>query len=326
MSFPSFRLNNGLDIPGLGIGCWMGYVGQGEDQEVTNMVLNALKVGYRHIDTVRNERAVGIALREAGIPREHIFVTTKLTGEHHACVAKSLQKSLDNLGLDYVDLFLMHWPQALKENGWWEALKPHERPTFVDTWRDMEKLLPTGKVKSIGVSNFSMKTLEVLLKEASVVPAVNQVELHPLLPQLDLLSFCSSHGILLTAYSPLGKHKPMLVEHPSLQAIVQSWNEQCEIVTPAQVLLSWSAAKGIVVVPKCRDVGRMKENMKLVNLTDVEIAALDGIHTAPGMHRSVCGFHTRVRDDSTGKETGGCFGWTYEQLGWDMMEGGVMRG
>ncbi|TFK53915.1 Aldo/keto reductase [Heliocybe sulcata] len=324
MSFPSFPLNNGMDMPGLGIGCWMGYVGKGEDPGVTKMVSDALKVGYRHIDTVsyRNERAVGIAIRESGIQREDIFVTTKLTSEDHGRVSEALQKSLGNLSLDYIDLFLMHWPQTLKDNG--DAIQPNESPTFVDTWKDMENLLSTGKVKGIGVSNFSVKNLEVLLKEAKVVPAVNQVELHPLLPQLALLSFCSTQGIRLTAYTPLGKYKPVLIQHQFLQGIVESREKDGEPVTPSQGLLSWSAAKGIVVVPKCRDVERMKENMKYIRLTPAEISALDEIHKAHGMHRSVCGFHTKVRDGKTGQETGGCFGWTYEDLGWDMKEGGII--
>jgi len=249
-------------------------------------------------------------------------VTTKLTSEDHGRVSEALQKSLDNLGLSYVDLFLMHWPQALKDNG--DAIKPNENPTLVDTWRDMEKLLSTGKARSIGVSNFSVKNLEILLREATVVPAVNQVELHPLLPQLPLLSFCTVRGIRLTAYTPLGKYKPVLIEHPSLQGIIESRRNDDESITPAQVLLSWCASKGVVVVPKCKNLERMKENMKYVSLTPAEISALDEIHKAPAMHRSVCGFHTKVRDDATGELTGGCFGWTYKELGWDMKEGGVI--
>ncbi|CAL1707856.1 unnamed protein product [Somion occarium] len=306
---PAFRLNDGEEIPAIGIGCWMGYVGG--NNEVVEMVEHALKVGYRHIDTAfnyGNEAQVGQAIRNSNIPRHELFVTTKLAGEYHGAVQEGLQKSLDNLGLDYIDLFLMHWPQALTLDG--EALQPDENPTFVDTWREMEKLVATGQVKSIGVSNFSVKTLEILLPYASIVPAVNQVEMHPLLPQLELLEYCRKMTILLTAYSPLGKHKPMLVQHPAVVDIVT--RRRC---SAAQVLLGWIISKGVVAIPKSADKKRIEANLSFVHLSPEEVAALDEIHKAEGMHRSVCGFHGKG---------GICFGWTYEQLGWPMKEGGVI--
>ena len=149
-----------------------------------------------------NEEQVGRAIRESDVPREDIFLTTKLPNHHHHKVAESLQESLDKLGLKYVDLYLMHWPQAYTEDN--KMIPYGESPTYVEAWRDMEKLLGTGKVRSIGVSNFSVALLEVLLKETTIVPATNQVEMHPCLPSFELKKYCDEKGIVLTAYSPLG--------------------------------------------------------------------------------------------------------------------------
>ena len=140
---------------------------------------------------------------QSGIPREEIFLTTKLPNQDHQRVAQSLEESLNKLGLNYVDLYLMHWPLATRDG---ETIPFGQSPTFVETWKEMEKLLATGKVRSIGVSNFSIKNLDILLAEASVVPATNQVELHPCLPSFELKEYCDKKGIVLTAYSPLGAH------------------------------------------------------------------------------------------------------------------------
>ncbi|KAI0352624.1 Aldo/keto reductase [Trametes cingulata] len=317
-----FKLNNGTSMPAVGIGCWMGTVGEGD--HVTAMVKNALEIGYRHIDTTHpslsasgNEESVGKALKEAGIPRHEIFLTTKLESKDHGRVEHALDTSLTKLAVDYVDLYLMHWPMAFDETGTHRAcrlgrtLQPGEHPTFVETWHDMEKLLAGGKVRAIGVSNFSIKTLSELLPHANVVPAVNQVELHPCLPQHSLLDFCAERGILLTAYSPLGKHK--FADDPSIVNIAKAHGPD---VTGAQVLLSWGVQRGTAVVPKTLHASRMRENLELVQLSKEEMDALDKFHTKPGMHRSVCGFHSPALG-------GSCFGWTYDQLGWQMTVGGV---
>ncbi|KAJ3758199.1 Aldo/keto reductase [Lentinula raphanica] len=306
-----FKLNNGKDMPAIGIGCWMGIVGN--SQQVTDMVLTALRLGYRHIDTASNygnELSVGAAIRQTNVPRSEIFLVTKLSSEDHAHPEKALQQSLDRLGVDYVDLYLMHWPQAFDPDSARYCL-PEESPTFVETWKMMEALVDTGKTRSIGVSNFSINNLEILLQQARLVPVTNQVEMHPCLPQHDLLSYCTSHGILLTAYTPIGKHK--YASHPSLQEIAQQ-----KSVSVAQVLLSWGIKRRTAVIPKSTHEARMKENLTLVSLDHEEMQVLNNFHRQSGMHRSVCGFHS--------SELGGsCFGWTYAQLGWDMMEGGTMR-
>jgi len=288
-----FKLNTGEFIPAVGIGCWMGRVGEGD--HVTQMVKMALELGYRHIDTASNygnEESVGRALQESKIPRAEIFLTTKLASEDHGHVETALDRSLEKLGTEYVDLYLMHWPMTLFENG--HALQPDESPTYVETWKSMEKLVNSGKVKSIGVSNFSIKTLTTLLQHARVVPAVNQVEAHPYLPQHQLLAFSDNDIVNIVKNKDPG-------------------------VTEAQVLLSWGVQRGVAVVPKSVDPVRLGQNLSLIELTHDEMGRLDEVHRRKtDRHRSVCGFHS--------SELGGsCFGWTYDQLGWDMVEGGIAR-
>ncbi|KAH9923661.1 Aldo/keto reductase [Fomitopsis serialis] len=303
-------LNNGTSIPAVGVGCWMGACGEGE--HVTNMVKLALDLGYRHIDTAENygnEQSVGKALRESGVPRHDVFLTTKLDQSDHGRVEQAFETSLTKLGVDHVDLYLMHWPMAYGESG--DTLQPEESPTFVETWLEMEQLLADGRAKAIGVSNFNVKTLTKLLAHASVVPAVNQVELHPCLPQHELLNFCNERGILLTAYSPIGKAK--FADDPAITAIAAAHGPG---VTGARILLSWGVQRGTAVIPKTVHTERLKENLQLVHLSAAEMETLDRFYRRPGSHRSVCGFHSA--------ELGGsCFGWTYEQLGWAMAEGGI---
>ncbi|KAF9478004.1 Aldo/keto reductase [Pholiota conissans] len=310
MSFdpPSFSLNSGYMMPAIGIGCWMGRPGEGE--HVVQMIKNALQMGYRHIDTAAiygDEESVGIAIKESGIPRENIFITTKLASADHGKAASALDQSLKKLGTDYVDLYLMHWPQAFTEEG--TAIPPNEFPTYVDTWKDMETLLDSGKVRSIGVSNFSIVTLTHLLDQTHIIPAVNQVELHPFLPQHKLLKFCNEKSILLTAYAPVGKGK--FGSNPALATIAEQHG-----VTVAQVMLSWGVQRGTSVIPKTEKLHRLKENFSIIKLTPEEMHTLDILHHTPGLHRSACGFHSPLLG-------GSAFGWTYDQLGWEMTLGGI---
>ncbi|KAJ3865667.1 Aldo/keto reductase [Lentinula novae-zelandiae] len=313
-SVPQFKLNNGKKVPAIGIGCWMGTVG--DSHQVTEMVLKALRLGYRHIDTVspfdlsnRNERSVGQAIRESDVPRSELFLVTKLSSEDHGRPEEALQRSLDRLCVDYVDLYLMHWPQAF-DAAHDRYCSPEESPTFIETWKMMEGLVETGKTRSIGVSNFGIKNLEILLKNARIVPVTNQVELHPCLPQHELLNYCSSRNILLTAYSPVGKHK--FATNPTVLEIAQRKD-----ASVAQVLLSWGVKRGTAIIPKSTHETHMNENLTLIALDKNDMQILDNVHRQPGMHHSVCGFHS--------SDLGGsCFGWTYDQLGWDMVKGGIM--
>ncbi|KLO11939.1 Aldo/keto reductase, partial [Schizopora paradoxa] len=309
----NFKLNNGVEMPAVGVGCWMGAVGEGD--HVTQMVKTALELGYRHVDTAANygdEESVGKALKETNVPRGEIFLTTKVDQKDHGSVKEAMATSLRKLGVSYVDLYLMHWPMAFDASG--GTLQPEESPTFVETWVAMEKLLADGATKAIGVSNFSIKTLETLLAHPSVsiVPAVNQVELHPALPQHDLLAFCTSRGILLMGYAPVGKNK-YAAGDTTIAAIARAHSSS---VTGAQVLLSWGVQRGTAVIPKSVHEERLRENLQLVELSEEEMATLDAFHMKPGMHHSVCGFHS--------PDLGGsCFGWTYDQLGWDVVIGGI---
>ncbi|CAL1711153.1 unnamed protein product [Somion occarium] len=299
---PHFTLNNGVKVPSVGMGCWMGQPGGGEIVE--EMCKNALKVGYRHFDTAfgyGNEEHVGKAIRESKIPREEIFVTTKLTNKHHHCVKEGLEMSLRNLGLDYIDLYLMHWPQAEIDD---RVLDPDEHPTFIDTWKDMEKLLESGKVRAIGVSNFSIKLLDKLLPQCTVVPATNQVQLHPCLPQSELKIYCEDHGIILTAYSPFGQYNPLFFTDSDFLHIASRHE-----ATPAQIAISWAVQRGTIVIPKSSNFERMKQNISLVTLTEEEMETINLLHKKPGMHRSLLTHYAAE---------GRIFGWTYEQLGWPL--------
>jgi len=316
---PSFTLTNGVakgsvvKIPSIGIGCWMGVPGGAERAEV--MVTLALKNGYRHIDTAfgyGNEEHVGNAIRGSGIPREEIFVTTKLAWGHHDDVAGGFEVSLKALDIGYIDLYLIHWPQAYDKEG--KAVPPGESPTFVETWLEMVKLLDTGKCKSIGVSNFSIKNLEVLLAKTDVVPAVNQVQINPCLPQFDLAEYCEKKGIHVTAYSSLGQSTddrpaPFFTDD-SLAEIAKKYN-----VTVGQVLISWCVQRGISTVPKSEKEERIKQNITLVELSSGDVKVLDEFHKKPGMHKSLLSYHV----------DGGVFGWTHEQLGWNMNPDGSVK-
>ncbi|KAF9447820.1 Aldo/keto reductase [Macrolepiota fuliginosa MF-IS2] len=219
-----FRLNNGDVIPAIGVGCWMGK--QGEGDHVISMVKTALVLGYRHIDTVSDEASVGQGIRESGVPRSELYITTKLASEDHWDPMSALETSLAKLGLDYVDLYLMHWPMALRADG--SAVQPNETPTYIETWHAMQEVLKTGKTRAIGVSNLSQRLLSDLLAhpKTTIVPAVNQVEAHPCLPQHELRKFCRDKGILLgvqrgTAVVPKSVREERLIQNSSVIELSQ---------------------------------------------------------------------------------------------------------
>ncbi|CAG7935489.1 unnamed protein product [Penicillium nalgiovense] len=275
-----FKLNTGAEIPALGLGTW-----QSQPGEVARAVFHAIKVGYRHIDAALcygNENEVGQGIKEAidaGIvKREDLFVTTKLWCSYHSRVEEGLQQSLTDLGLDYVDLYLMHWPLAMNPKGnhnLFPKLPDGSRDivhshSHVTTWKTMEKLVGTGKVKAIGVSNYSVKFLEELMPQATIIPAANQIENHPLLPQQEIVDFCNKAGIHITAYSPLGSTgSPLFTAEP----IVAVANKRG--VTPATVLLSWHIARGSSVLAKSVTPARIEANRAdLVHLDAEDLATL----------------------------------------------------
>ncbi|KAH6680892.1 glycerol dehydrogenase [Halenospora varia] len=277
------KLNTGVTIPALGLGTW-----QSPEGEVSKAVAHAIKVGYRHIDAAYcygNEGEVGEGIKEGlaatGIKRSDIFVTTKLWCTYHTKVEEGLDRSLANLGLDYVDLFLMHWPIAMNPNGnddRFPKLPDGSRDllldrSHIDTYKDMEKLLEGGKVKAIGVSNYSKKYLEELLPEVKIVPATNQIENHPLLPQQEIVDLCIAKGIVITAYSPLGSTGSPLFKDERVVKLAKEKN-----TTPGCILLSYHVARGSSVLAKSITPSRIEENMHVVKLSSSDMEALEQIH------------------------------------------------
>ncbi|WWC98840.1 hypothetical protein V866_005733 [Kwoniella sp. B9012] len=273
-----FTLNTGAKIPVVGLGTW-----KSEPGEVTKAVSYALKDGYRHIDAALiygNENEVGQGIKDSGVPREEIFITSKLWNTHQPNVAEGLQKTLDALGTDYLDLYLIHWPVRLVSNESHELLPVNPDGTrSVDrswdqseTWRQMEEVYKSGKVKAIGVANWSIPYLEELKKTWKVVPAVNQVELHPFLPQHELKRYCQDLGILLEAYSPLGSTGAPIMSDPEIAAIA-SKND----VSPATILISYHVNKGTVVLPKSVSEKRITDNRKVIKLSAEDVEKLDAL-------------------------------------------------
>ncbi len=239
------QLNNGVHMPWLGLGVWQ----VAEGQEVIQSVAYALKHGYRSIDTAagyQNEAGVGEAIRESGIPREQLFITTKLANrdQGYESTLRAFEDSRSKLGLDYIDLYLIHWPGKDK---------------FQETWRAFEKLYKEGLIRAIGVSNFKVHHLERLAESSDIVPAVNQVEFHPLLQQQELLGYCRQKGIQLEAWSPLMQGH---LDLPLIADLAQKYGK-----TPAQIILRWDLQLGVVTIPKSVREARIQENAGVFDFT-----------------------------------------------------------
>jgi len=260
MSVPDITLNNGVRIPQLGFGVW-----QIPDDEAERAVTTALEAGYRSIDTAKlyfNEEGVGRAIRGSGLPRDELFITTKLWNDAHGYddALKAFDASLERLGLDYLDLFLIHWPVPAQD-------------LFADAWRAFEKIYESGRVRAIGVSNFGEKQLARLAEESGVVPAVNQIELHPYLSQRELRAFHAERGIATEAWSPLGQGRGLL-DDPALVRIGAAHGRSA-----AQVVLRWHLQMGNVVIPKSVTPSRIWENLDVFGfeLSAAELAEIDGL-------------------------------------------------
>ncbi|MBT2232655.1 aldo/keto reductase [Nonomuraea sp. NEAU-A123] len=260
----SLLLNtDGVQVPQLGFGVW-----QVPSDEAERVVTTALEIGYRHVDTAsayENEEGVGRAVRASGIPREKLFVTTKLFNPDHGRAEAAFDESLSRLGLDYVDLYLIHWP--LPKHG-----------TYVQAWRGLEKIYRQGRAKAIGVSNFTIETLTRVIDEADITPSINQIELHPYFQQRQLREFHEANGILTEAWSPLGQGQGLLGD-PALTVLSEKYGK-----TPAQIVLRWHIQLGNVVIPKSVTPARIKENFEVFDfvLDTEDMAAIGALNTADG--------------------------------------------
>jgi 2,5-diketo-D-gluconate reductase A len=274
MSIPIIPLNNGQSIPQIGLG-----TSPLNDETIAPLIVAAIEAGYRHIDTAyryNNEKGVGKGIRDSGIDREDLFITTKLDGEFQGNdrAISGLDESLRRLGLDYVDLLLIHWPLP-------------QRNEYISTWKTFEKLVAAGKTRSIGLSNFKPAHIDRLLAEASIRPAVNQIQLNPRITRSDQLAYNTQQGIVTEAWSPLGAGNDLLKDS-ILKTIAKKYGK-----TPGQVVLRWHIDLGIVTIPRSSNPKRIAENINIFDfaLTSEEVAAISALDT---------GKEPRVDSDKSG--------------------------
>lgn len=270
---PRITLNNNIQIPQLGLGVWQAKDGP----EVEAAVTSAINAGYRLIDTAAvygNEAGVGTAIKASSVPREELFITTKVwnADQGYDATLKAFERSMQLLGLDYVDMYLIHWPMPAKK-------------LYHETWRAMEELYAQGRIKVLGVCNFQIPHLEDLMARATIQPAVNQIELHPYFPQKELRQFARAHNIAIESWSPIGgsggsggkgTSDSALLDQPILQTIGEKYNK-----TSAQVVIRWHIQNGLIVIPKSVHVERIKENIAIFDfkLTDEDMNAINGLET-----------------------------------------------
>jgi len=287
-----FELAGGGRMPALGLGTWKSAPG-----EVGTVVREALDVGYRHIDCAPiylNQAEIGQALSDAlgagDVQRDELWITSKLWCSDHArdAVVPALKRTLADLRLDYLDLFLIHWPVAFRSGIDFpetpeDFICPEDAP-LTETWAGMEEAVEMGLCRHIGVSNFSSTKLGAVMSRASVAPAINQVECHPYLAQVDLLHYCQDHGVVLTAYSPLGSgdraaafkkdDEPVPLQDPRVLSVAKKHN-----VTPGQVLIAWAIERGTSVIPKSSDPKRLRQNFAAaeLKLEEEDMALIDAL-------------------------------------------------
>jgi len=267
-----YKLYNGVCIPCIGFGTWQ--IPNGE--VAVSAVKIAFSAGYRHIDTAAiygNEESVGLAIRQSGVPREEIFVTSKLWNDAHSYkdAMNAFKQTMERLGLDYLDLYLIHWPNPVKYRNRWQDAN-------AGTWKAFEELYKAGRIRSIGVSNFQIHHIEELLKTAAVVPMVNQIRLCPGDTQDDLVEYCREHNILIEAYSPLGTG--LIFDVPEMKAMAEKYNKSI-----AQICIRWSLQMGFLPLPKSTNPERIKANSEVFDfeLTQDDVKAIASL-------KGVCGY------------------------------------
>lgn len=255
------KLNNGVDMPWVGLGVFR----MDNDDDTQIVIEKALAMGYRHVDTAAyydNEEAVGKAIKSSGIPREEVFVTTKVWNEDQrkGTVLKAFEDSLRKLNMDYVDLYLVHWPVPGK---------------FKETWKVFEEIYKSGRAKAIGVSNFKKHHLEELKEVMAIPPVVNQIELHPYLIQQEDLDYCNENNIRVEAWSPFAANKFNLFDEQIIQDIAKNHEK-----SPAQVILRWDHQRGVVVIPKSSNEKRLAENIDIFDfkLSDDDMARISSLN------------------------------------------------
>ncbi|KAH8082844.1 reductase AKOR2 [Cristinia sonorae] len=300
-------LRNGVVMPAVALGCWSGTTAE-EQRDGWKWMMTGLQAGYKQLDTARiykTETTVAKAVKEAGVKREDLFITTKMKWDWQAYdVQKAFKQSLRDLATDYIDLYLIHWPMvmAIDENGHvvreanGKDLRTVDVPNFKTCWAEFEKIYESGKVRAIGVSNFSIKTLNELLETAKIVPHVNQVEMHPYLAQPDLMAYCTEKGIMMTAYTPTGY--ATVRADPTISEIAKKYN-----VSPAQIILAWHLKRGVTVAVRSTSAERQKDNINLPTLSEEDFQTINKLDRG----QRVC----NVPD-----ERGMMWGWTKERLGW----------
>lgn len=293
---PSFTFPNGYKMPIFGLGTY-----QSRPGEVEAAVMEAINLGYRHIDTAffyQNEKEIGQAvqtkIKDGTVKREDLFITTKLWNNFHkeSSVVPTCKKSLENLGLSYVDLYLVHWPFAFQEGG--DLLPRNENgdllmsdTDYLETWKGMEECARLGLTRSIGISNFNQDQITRLLSVAEIKPVNNQVEVNVNVNQKPLIEFCNKHNITITGYSPLGQPGnkagiPTGLDNPVVIELSKKYNK-----TPAQIILRYVLQQGVAIIPKTVTSSRLKENMNIFDfsLTNEEMASIDKIGTGQRVAR-----------------------------------------
>lgn len=274
MTVPLLRLNSGYTMPQIGLG-----TASFDDGQIAPLIVTAIEAGYRHIDTAYrygNQRGVGKGLRNSGIPRDQVFVTTKLDGEFQGDdkAITGLDECLRQLDMEYVDLLLIHWPLP-------------QRGEYISTWKTFEKLVGSGKVRSLGVSNFKPAHLDQLLAEANIRPVANQIQLNPRINRADQVDYNRAHDIVTVAWSPLGPRTGLLDE-PLLVSLGEKYGK-----SPAQIVIRWAIDRGIATIPRSSNPGRLTQNLDVfdITLTVAEVRAISALDT---------GAEKRVDSDTSG--------------------------